>query len=102
MTSRLALPADPRKADMQQDAPTNGQSDPGPFGLHHDAWGRLVLTDLAGQQHVGVAPVRAFPISDPAHGVSICDADGHEILWIANLDALPAPVRRTLEDDLAR
>jgi hypothetical protein len=87
---------------MQHDGSTNGKSDTGPFGLHHDAWGRLVLTDLSGRQHVGVAPVRAFPISDPARGVSICDADGHEIVWIDSLDDLPAPVRRTLEDDLAR
>jgi hypothetical protein len=80
----------------------NGQPGPGPFGLHYDAWGRLVLTEAGGRQHVGVEPIRAFPISDPAHGLSICNGEGQEILWIAKLDDLPAPVRQVLEDDLAR
>jgi hypothetical protein len=74
----------------------------GGFGLHHDAWGRLVLTDPAGRQHVGVCPVRAFPISDPRHGIALCDGDGRELLWIDDLDGLPAPLRELLEEDLSR
>lgn len=70
--------------------------------LSHDAWGRLVLTDAAGREHVGVEPVRAFPISDPRHSISICDADGRELIWIDDLDVLPAATRQMLEDDLAR
>jgi hypothetical protein len=72
------------------------------FALHYDAWGRLVLTDASGRQHVGVQPVRAFPISDPAHGLAICDADGRELVWIDTLDKLPAALRQLLEEDLAR
>jgi len=85
-------------------ASTNGTpgATPPNFTLHHDAWGHLVLTDGTGREHVGVEPVRAFPISDPRHGISICDAEGREIIWIDDLDALPAPTRRLLEDDLAR
>jgi hypothetical protein len=80
----------------------NGQLGPDPFGLHYDAWGRLVLTEAGGRQHIGVEPIRPFPISDPAHGLSICDAEGREILWIDKLDGLPAMVRQVLEDDLAQ
>lgn len=72
------------------------------FALHYDAWGQLVLTDAAGRQHVGVRPVRAFPISDPAGGLAVCNADGRELVWIDSLDGLPEPQRRLLEEDLAR
>jgi hypothetical protein len=75
---------------------------PWDFGLYHDPWGRLVLTDAAGRQHVGVEPVRAFPLSDPEHGIALCDADGHELVWVDDLNDLPAPLRQLLEDHLAR
>jgi hypothetical protein len=71
------------------------------FSLHHDAWGRLVLTDSEGRQHVGVEPVRAFPLSSPRKGVSLTDADGRELVWIDNLDALPSALRGQLEGHLA-
>jgi hypothetical protein len=83
----------------------NGKNDlpaPGSFALAHDAWGQLVLTDGHGQRHVGVEPVRGFPISNPEQGISICNAEGHELFWIDNLDDLPPAVRRLLEEDLAR
>jgi len=72
------------------------------FTLHHDAWGRLVLSDAAGGQHVGVEPVRSFPISEPGRGISVCDAEGRELVWIERLDDLPGPVRLLLEEHLAR
>jgi hypothetical protein len=72
------------------------------FQLHHDAWGRLVLTDTHGKQHVGAEPVRTFPITDPWHGIAICDADGSEIVWLDNLDDVPKDVRQMLEDELSR
>src|SRR6516162_4778516 len=72
------------------------------FTLSYDAWGQLVLTDAAGRQHVGVRPVRAFPISDPAGGLAICDADGRELIWVESLDGLPEAQRQLLEEDLAR
>jgi hypothetical protein len=80
------------------DSPPGGES----FQLHHDAWGRLVLADSSGATHAGVEPVRAFPLSDASHGISICDAQGHEILWIDRLADLPDSVRRLLEEHLAR
>src|ERR1700722_2137741 len=72
------------------------------FGLHYDAWGRLVVTDAHGRQHVGAETVRAFPLSDPRRGVSVVDANGREVAWIDDLDALPAALRQVLEEDLAR
>jgi hypothetical protein len=75
---------------------------PQAFGLSHDTFGRLVLIDAEGRRHVGVTPHRAFPISDPHRGISICDADGHEIRWIDSFDDLSPAVRQTLQDELAR
>lgn len=71
------------------------------FGLSHDPWGRLVLIDDEGHRHVGVEPVRAFPISDPGHFLSLCDAHGREILCVDSLADLPPATRQTLEDELA-
>ena len=79
----------------------NGQA-PAAFHLARDAWGRLVLTDAKGRQFVGIDVVCAFPISEPSHCVSLCDADGNEILWIDDLADLSAALRQTLEDELAR
>jgi hypothetical protein len=70
--------------------------------LRYDAWGRLVLVDAHGREHVGVEPVRAFPISAPRHGISLLDAEGHELLWINDLDQVPRPIRELIEHDLAR
>ena len=71
------------------------------FALSRDPFGRLVLRDAAGVEHVGVVPVRAFPIGAPDEGLSLVSADGRELAWIERLDALD-PARRTLvEEDLA-
>jgi Domain of unknown function (DUF1854) len=75
---------------------------PATFNLNRDAWGRLVLTAAEGRQFVGIDVVRAFPISDPSHCVSLCDAEGDEILWIDDLQDIPAVLRQTLEEELAR
>jgi hypothetical protein len=80
----------------------NGKAPTGDFGLHHDAWGRLVLTDAHGRTHPGIEPVRAFPISDPRHGIALCDAEARELVWVEDLDALPPAVCQMLEEDLAR
>jgi hypothetical protein len=70
------------------------------FHLEHDPFGRLVLILANGQRHVGVTPIRGFPISDPTHGLSLCDPDGHEVAWIDDIAQLPASVRETLEAEL--
>lgn len=71
------------------------------FSLQYDSQCRLVLIDAQGQRHVGVEPVRCFPISCPDQWISLCDAQGHELVRVKELDSLPADVRRTLEEDLA-
>ena len=87
---------------MEVSGSVNGHEVARPFGLSHDAWGRLVLTDADGRPHVGVEVVRAFPLSDPRHGISFCDDRGRELLWIDDLDALPAPLIAQIEGELAR
>lgn len=77
-------------------------SKPCGFGLLHDAWGRLVLIDAEGERHVEVTPVRAFPLSDREHWISICDAEGNELVSIEDAASLPEQVRQVLEDDLAQ
>ena len=69
--------------------------------LRLDAHGKLVLTDLAGDTHTGVTPVRAHPISAPDEGLSLVGSHGHELAWVERLSALPDGPRRLLEDELA-
>ena len=68
--------------------------------LSRDSFGKLVLTSANGQRHVGVAPVRAFPIQAPDEGISLMTGDGKEVAWIPSLAALPAATRALLEDEL--
>ncbi len=75
---------------------------PADCDLSQDVWGRLVFTDSSGRQHVGVAPVRAFPITDPKHWVSICDAHGAELACFADLATLSPPMRELIEAELSR
>jgi hypothetical protein len=67
------------------------------ISLRRDAWGRLVLVDSDGTEHVDVAPVRAFPHSDPEGGVAIVDDAGTELAWIERLDAVPVVLREQIE-----
>jgi hypothetical protein len=58
------------------------------FTLARDAFGKLNLTDVTGQLHENVAPVRAFPIQAPESGISLVNTDGKEVGWIDHLDLL--------------
>lgn len=69
--------------------------------LQLDGFGRLVLTDLDGQTHVGVTPVRAHPISAPDEGLSLVGTHGHELAWVPRVSALPEGPRRLLEAELS-
>lgn len=71
------------------------------FALSRDPFGRLVLLDAQGVEHVGVVPVRAFPIGAPDEGLSLVSADGHELAWIDRLADLDAARRALVEADLA-
>lgn len=61
--------------------------------LRQDAFGRLVLTDAEGMAHVGVVPVRAFPIQAPDEAISLLDGEGRELAWIGHLDDCPEEQR---------
>ncbi len=63
--------------------------------------GLLILTDTASGSQVSVVPVRAFPFSDPEHGISLVDSQGHERWWIADLAQLETGQRKLLEAALA-
>jgi hypothetical protein len=85
----------------------NGKVPDGPcaargFGLHRDAWGRLVLIDAEGRRHVGVEPVRAFPLSDPQRWIALCSAEGREIACIEDLAQAAPAVRQIVEEELAQ
>jgi uncharacterized protein DUF1854 len=72
------------------------------FGLTYDPWERLVLIDAQGRRHVGVEPIRSFPLSDPSQWISLCDAEGREIVCLEDLTVLPPRVREVLEEELKR
>ncbi len=71
------------------------------MNITRNAFGRLVFVDANGQEHVGVNPVRAHPISAPDDGLSLIGGDGHELLWVPKLSALPANERQLIEEELA-
>ena len=70
------------------------------FELERDAFGRLVLVDGAGERHVGIVPVRAFPLAAPDEGLSLVSTEGHELVWIDHLSDLPNAVRQLLQEEL--
>lgn len=70
------------------------------FQLRRDSFGKLVLTAEDGTEHVGVAPVRAFPIQSPDRGIALVLGDGKEVGWIDELAALPTTIRTLVQDEL--
>jgi hypothetical protein len=71
------------------------------FQLDRNPYGKLVLTAADGTVHEEVAPVRAFPIADPANGIALMSIDGHELAWVDRLADLPDAIRTLLEEELA-
>lgn len=68
--------------------------------LHWNGAGRLVFTGADGRVSVGVMPVRAFPISAAEEGLSLVDADGHELAWIDRLSDMPLAVQEAVRRGL--
>jgi len=68
--------------------------------LYWNEAGRLVLVDAQGQTHVGVVPVRAFPVSAAEEGLSLVDVDGHELLWMDALADWPESVQEAVRRGL--
>ncbi|MGY0196806.1 cyanophycin metabolism-associated DUF1854 family protein [Leptothrix sp. BB-4] len=71
------------------------------WALSRNPMGRLVWTGADGIAHVGVVPVRAFPLGAPDDGLSLVSPDGHELVWIDRLDAVPEPARTLITEELA-
>ena len=68
--------------------------------LERNAFGQLVFTDASGEAHTGVVPVRAFAITAPDQGLALMSPEGHELLWIDTLAALPEAMARLLQEEL--
>ena len=71
-----------------------------PFDLQRDAFGCWVLVLADGMRHSPITALRAYPVSAPHQGVALMDADGHELLWVPDLSALPADLQTTLREAL--
>ncbi len=71
------------------------------FTLQRDTFGRLTLTDAAGNIHEGVSPVRAFPIQAPDDGLALVNTDGKEVVWLDSLNDLPAEAAALVREELA-
>ena len=69
--------------------------------LERDTLGRLILIDASGVRHVGVYPVRAFPITAPGAGISIMDQSGKELCWFDAVSAIPELELGLSEDEMA-
>jgi hypothetical protein len=70
------------------------------FQLHRDSFGKLVLTTADGEEHVGVIPVRAFPIQAPTRGISLVREGGKEVAWIDDLADMPEQVRALIQAEI--
>lgn len=73
-----------------------------PGSLQRDAFGHLVYTGADGVAHTGVVPVRAFPIDGRLEDIALVGREGHELAWIARLDALDDASRVLIADELAQ
>jgi len=69
--------------------------------LERDALGQLVFIDAVGTHHVGVYPIRAYPITAPGAGVSIMDQSGKELCWFDGITAIPEGELALIEEELA-
>lgn len=71
-----------------------------PFQLRRDSFGKLVITLENGEEHVGVIPVRAFPIQAPTCGISLVRDGGKEVAWIDDLAELPPEIRTLVQEEI--
>jgi hypothetical protein len=71
------------------------------FTLSKNAFGQLCFKGEAGQFHEQVLPVKAFPISLPEECIAIVDRDGHELVWLDNLNQVSADNQIIIKEELA-
>jgi len=70
------------------------------FQLRRDSFGKLIITLENGEEHVGVIPVRAFPIQAPTKGISLVRDGGKEVAWIDDLDEMPEAIRSLVREEI--
>ena len=71
------------------------------FSLERTSFGKLVLTNAAGERFEDVVPVRAFPIQSPDDGISLVSTDGKEVAWVDLLAEVPEPAQGLIRAELA-
>jgi hypothetical protein len=69
--------------------------------LERDALGNLIFIDAKGERHIGVYPVRAFPITVPAAGIGIMNQSGKEVCWFPNVALIPEVELTLIKEELA-
>jgi hypothetical protein len=69
--------------------------------LEHDTLGRLIFIDAKGNRHIGVHPVRAFPITAPGAGIGIMDQSGKELCWYLDEAVISQADLALIEEELA-
>ena len=72
-----------------------------PHQLERDSLGRLVFVDSNGTRHIGVHPVRAFPITAPRAGIAMMDQSGKELFWYPDVAAITEAELGLIEEELA-
>lgn len=70
------------------------------FTLERTPFGKLVLTNEAGERFESVVPVRAFPIQSPDDGISLVSIDGKEVAWVDLLADVPQPTQDLIRAEL--
>ena len=70
------------------------------FALSKNTFGQLCLRTEDGQLHEQVLPVKAFPISLPEECIAIVDRDGHELIWLDNLNQVSAENQSIIKEEL--
>jgi hypothetical protein len=71
------------------------------FTLSKNTFGQLCLQAKSGQFYEQVLPVKAFPISLPDECIAIVDRDGHELIWLDNLNQVSANNQIIIKEELA-
>ena len=69
--------------------------------LERDALGNLIFIDAKGERHIGVYPVRAFPITAPAAGIGIMNQSGKEVRWFPDVALIPEEELTLIKEELA-
>jgi len=71
-----------------------------PITARYDLF-RDVFVDAAGQRHVGVIPLRTFPISEPDGYISLLAEQGRELAFFDSLTSLPEQAADLMRRELA-